>query len=33
VEEYTLLSFFGSEYASYQERVPTGLPFIAGYRI
>lgn len=30
-EEMTLLHFFGQEYAQYQARVPTGLPFIEGY--
>lgn len=33
VEEYNLLSFFGAEYAAYQQRVPTGLPLIPGYRV
>ena len=31
VEEYTLLQFFGEEYAQYQDRVPVGIPFIKGY--
>lgn len=31
-EEITLLHFFGEEYATYQENVPTGLPFISGYK-
>nr|CAG4644263.1 EOG090X0CFU [Lepidurus arcticus] len=31
-EECTLLNFFGEDYLNYQSRVPTGLPFIAGYR-
>nr|CAG4643468.1 EOG090X0CFU [Ilyocryptus agilis] len=30
-EELTLLHFFGDEYADYQKKVPTGLPFIQGY--
>ncbi|XP_064545078.1 protein-S-isoprenylcysteine O-methyltransferase [Drosophila montana] len=33
VEEYSLLYFFQSDYARYQKRVPTGLPFIKGYLI
>ena len=34
VEEYTLLHFFGDDYAKYQQNVPlTGLPFIKGYQI
>ena len=32
-EEMTLLHFFGREYATYQSKVPTGLPFIEGYLI
>nr|CAG4652128.1 EOG090X0CFU [Triops cancriformis] len=31
-EECTLLNFFGEEYIQYQNRVPTGLPFIKGYQ-
>lgn len=31
-EEITLLEFFGSEYADYQKRVVTGLPFIRGFK-
>lgn len=31
-EERTLLNFFGEEYVHYQDKVPTGLPFIKGYR-
>ncbi|KAM8707724.1 hypothetical protein ACLKA7_014801 [Drosophila subpalustris] len=31
VEEYSLLNFFQSDYVRYQNRVPTGLPFIKGY--
>ncbi|XP_075978050.1 isoprenylcysteine carboxylmethyltransferase ste14 [Anticarsia gemmatalis] len=30
-EELTLLTFFGPEYVAYQDKVPTGLPFIPGY--
>ncbi|XP_026314024.1 uncharacterized protein LOC113225801 [Hyposmocoma kahamanoa] len=30
-EELTLLSFFGSQYVEYQNKVGTGLPFIKGY--
>lgn len=33
VEELTLLNFFDYDYVDYQKRVPTGLPFIKGYRI
>nr|CAG4642001.1 EOG090X0CFU [Eurycercus lamellatus] len=32
-EEMTLLHFFGQQYALYQSKVPTGLPFIEGYLI
>nr|SVE75991.1 EOG090X0CFU [Daphnia hispanica] len=32
-EEVTLLHFFGKEYAIYQSKVPTGLPFIRGYNM
>uniref|UniRef100_A0A182T5X7 Uncharacterized protein n=1 Tax=Anopheles maculatus TaxID=74869 RepID=A0A182T5X7_9DIPT len=32
MEEITLLNFFGEEYIQYQERVPSGLPFIRGFR-
>lgn len=32
-EEITLLNFFGEDYVNYQRRVPTGLPFIKGYRL
>ncbi|GAB6018629.1 hypothetical protein CHUAL_000311 [Chamberlinius hualienensis] len=32
-EEITLLNFFGEDYVRYQRRVPTGLPFIYGYRV
>ncbi|KAH8372307.1 hypothetical protein KR093_010996 [Drosophila rubida] len=32
-EEYSLLQFFKSDYARYQKRVSTGLPFIQGYQI
>ena len=31
-EEIYLLNFFGEDYLDYQRRVPTGLPFITGYR-
>ncbi|XP_005099274.1 protein-S-isoprenylcysteine O-methyltransferase [Aplysia californica] len=31
-EEICLLNFFGEDYLDYQRRVPTGLPFIYGYR-
>jgi len=31
VEEYTLLMFFGDEYANYREQVGTGIPGIKGY--
>ncbi|KAK7486044.1 hypothetical protein BaRGS_00022653 [Batillaria attramentaria] len=31
-EEIYLLNFFGEDYLDYQRRVPTGLPFISGYR-
>ncbi|KAK7093402.1 protein-S-isoprenylcysteine O-methyltransferase-like [Littorina saxatilis] len=31
-EEIYLLNFFGEDYLEYQRRVPTGLPFIQGYR-
>lgn len=33
MEEITLLNFFGEEYYQYQQRVPTGLPFIKGYKM
>ncbi|KFB42801.1 AGAP001310-PA-like protein [Anopheles sinensis] len=33
MEEITLLNFFGEEYVQYQERVPTGLPYIHGFRV
>lgn len=32
-EEITLLNFFGEDYVAYQRRVPTGLPFIKGFRL
>ena len=32
VEEYYLLEFFGPDYAKYQREVPTGLPFIEGFK-
>ncbi|KAH9495083.1 hypothetical protein Btru_018117 [Bulinus truncatus] len=31
-EEIYLLNFFGEDYLDYQKRVPTGIPFIRGYR-
>ncbi|XP_037933163.1 protein-S-isoprenylcysteine O-methyltransferase [Teleopsis dalmanni] len=31
IEEATLLNFFRSDYHKYQQKVPTGLPFIAGF--
>ncbi|XP_065333105.1 protein-S-isoprenylcysteine O-methyltransferase [Cloeon dipterum] len=31
VEEVSLLNFFGDQYYQYQQKVPTGLPFIKGY--
>ena len=33
MEEITLLQFFGFEYVVYIRNVPTGLPFIRGYRL
>jgi len=33
MEEITLLNFFGEEYYKYQQAVPTGLPFIRGYKL
>lgn len=33
MEEITLLNFFGEEYYRYQQKVPTGLPFIPGYKV
>lgn len=33
IEEITLLNFFGSKYYDYQQKVPTGIPFIKGYEI
>ncbi|EDQ90144.1 uncharacterized protein MONBRDRAFT_7483 [Monosiga brevicollis MX1] len=30
-EEYHLLLFFGTQYHRYQQRVPTGVPFVQGY--
>lgn len=33
MEEITLLNFFGEEYFNYQQQVPTGLPFIKGYKM
>ena len=31
IEEYTLISFFGSRYREYQAKVATGIPGIPGY--
>jgi protein-S-isoprenylcysteine O-methyltransferase len=31
IEEASLLNFFGDQYYQYQQKVPTGLPFIKGY--
>ncbi|XP_059490641.1 protein-S-isoprenylcysteine O-methyltransferase [Neocloeon triangulifer] len=31
IEEVSLLNFFGDQYYEYQQKVPTGLPFIKGY--
>lgn len=33
VEEATLLTFFGEDYYEYQQKVPTGLPGIHGYKL
>ncbi|GLH01552.1 Protein-S-isoprenylcysteine O-methyltransferase [Gryllus bimaculatus] len=33
IEEVTLLNFFGEDYYQYQKKVPTGLPYIQGYKI
>lgn len=33
MEEITLLDFFGNDYAEYQKKVGTGLPFISGYKV
>ncbi|XP_055548110.1 protein-S-isoprenylcysteine O-methyltransferase [Wyeomyia smithii] len=33
MEEITLLNFFGEDYYKYQQRVPTGLPFIRGFKV
>jgi len=32
-EEIILLNFFGEDYLRYQKTVPTGLPFITGFRV
>ncbi|UYV82016.1 ICMT [Cordylochernes scorpioides] len=32
-EEIVLINFFREDYVRYQEKVPTGLPFIHGYRL
>ncbi|RUS88860.1 hypothetical protein EGW08_003405 [Elysia chlorotica] len=31
-EEICLLNFFGEDYLDYQRKVPTGIPFVYGYR-
>ncbi|KAK0056755.1 protein-S-isoprenylcysteine O-methyltransferase [Biomphalaria pfeifferi] len=31
-EEIYLLNFFGEDYLDYQKKVPTGIPFVRGYR-
>lgn len=33
IEEIMLLNFFGQQYCVYQQKVGTGLPFIAGYKL
>ncbi|XP_032663601.1 protein-S-isoprenylcysteine O-methyltransferase [Odontomachus brunneus] len=33
MEEITLFHFFGEDYAEYQKKVGTGLPFISGYKV
>uniref|UniRef100_U5EKS2 Protein-S-isoprenylcysteine O-methyltransferase n=1 Tax=Corethrella appendiculata TaxID=1370023 RepID=U5EKS2_9DIPT len=33
MEEITLLNFFGEDYYKYQQNVPTGLPFIKGFKV
>ena len=30
-EEYHLLNFFGKQYSTYQQNVPTGIPFVKGF--
>lgn len=32
-EEMLLLNFFQSDYLAYQQKVPTGVPFVKGYRL
>lgn len=32
-EERHLLMFFGSSYDKYQQRVPSGVPFVRGFRV
>lgn len=31
VEEITLVNFFLEKYVEYQQRVPTGVPFVRGF--
>lgn len=31
VEEVTLVNFFGQKYIEYQDRTPSGVPFVRGY--
>ena len=32
-EELSLTEFFGQDYIDYQNKVPTGLPFIDGFKV
>jgi protein-S-isoprenylcysteine O-methyltransferase len=32
-EEYYLIRFFGKQYAAYQKKVPSGIPFVKGYTL
>lgn len=32
-EEYYLIRFFGRQYTDYQKRVPSGVPFVQGYKL